>query len=92
MRDILVVLVHSIVTVVRLIRPSGLRAVVAESAVLRNKSARRRTNELPTKQDEPLRSSPEMKICEIMGQAGERRPVKHNGAVEAGNKTGQADI
>jgi hypothetical protein len=29
MHDILVVLVHSIVTVVRLIRPGGLRAVIA---------------------------------------------------------------
>ena len=35
MHDILVVLVHSIVTVVRLIRPGGLRAVVAESALTR---------------------------------------------------------
>jgi hypothetical protein len=33
MRDILLVLVHSIVTVVRLIKPGGLRAVVAESAL-----------------------------------------------------------
>src|SRR6516225_6858284 len=36
MRDILVVLVHSIVTVVRLIRPGGLRAVVAESTLTRH--------------------------------------------------------
>src|SRR6516164_1552225 len=36
MHDILVVLVHSIVTVVRLIRPGGLRAVVAESALTRH--------------------------------------------------------
>ena len=34
MHDILVVLVHSIVTFVRLIKPRGLRAVVAESASL----------------------------------------------------------
>src|SRR5262245_37038090 len=33
MHDILVVLVHSIVTVVRLIKPGGLRAVVEESAL-----------------------------------------------------------
>src|SRR5215467_6527546 len=36
MRDIFVVLVHSIVTVVRLIKPGGLRAVVAESALTRH--------------------------------------------------------
>src|SRR5215475_5110724 len=36
MRDILLVLVHSIVTVVRLIKPGGLRAVVAESAFTRH--------------------------------------------------------
>src|SRR5215475_10090436 len=36
MRDILLVLVHSIVTVVRLIKPGGLRAVVAESALTRH--------------------------------------------------------
>src|SRR5215469_13234811 len=36
MHDILVVLVHSIVTVVRLIKPGGLRAVVAESALTRH--------------------------------------------------------
>src|SRR5215469_15512872 len=36
MHDILVVLVHSIVTVVRLIKPAGLRAVVAESALTRH--------------------------------------------------------
>jgi hypothetical protein len=35
MHDILVVLVHSIVTVVRLIKPGGLRAVDAESALTR---------------------------------------------------------
>jgi hypothetical protein len=35
MHDILVVLVHSIVTIVRLIKPGGLRAVVAESALTR---------------------------------------------------------
>jgi hypothetical protein len=34
MHDILVVLLHSIVTVVRLIKPGGLRAVIAESALL----------------------------------------------------------
>jgi hypothetical protein len=33
MRDILVVLLHAIVTIVRLIKPGGLRAVVAESAL-----------------------------------------------------------
>src|SRR5215813_7994871 len=33
---VLVVLVHSIVTVVRLIKPGGLRAVVAESALTRH--------------------------------------------------------
>src|SRR5262250_2641831 len=36
MHDILLVLVHSIVTVVRLIKPGGLRAVVAESALTRH--------------------------------------------------------
>src|SRR5215831_8992692 len=36
MHDILVVLVHSIVTVVRLIKPGGLRAVVAESVLTRH--------------------------------------------------------
>src|SRR5215813_6283795 len=36
MHDILVVLVHSIVTVVRLIKTGGLRAVVAESALTRH--------------------------------------------------------
>ena len=36
MHDILVVLVHSIVTVARLIKPGGLRAVVAESALTRH--------------------------------------------------------
>src|SRR5215472_12023338 len=36
MHDILVVLIHSIVTSVRLIRPGGLRAVVAESALTRH--------------------------------------------------------
>src|SRR5215831_9595107 len=36
MHDILVILVHSIVTVVRLIRPGGLRAVVAESTLPRH--------------------------------------------------------
>src|SRR5215471_18142571 len=35
MHDILVVLVHSIVTVVRLMKPGGLRAVVAESTLTR---------------------------------------------------------
>jgi hypothetical protein len=50
MHDILVVLVHSIVTVVRLIKPGGLRAVVAESALTRhqililNRSRRRAPN------------------------------------------------
>src|SRR5215472_5013407 len=36
MHDILIVLVHSIVTVVRLIKPGGLRAVVAESVLTRH--------------------------------------------------------
>ena len=36
MHDILVVLVHSIVTVFRLIKPGGLRAVVAESSLTRH--------------------------------------------------------
>src|SRR5215471_289195 len=36
MHDILVVLIHSIVTVVRLIKPGGLGAVVAESALTRH--------------------------------------------------------
>src|SRR5215469_16011518 len=36
MHDILVVLVHSIVTMVRLLKPGGLRAVVAESALTRH--------------------------------------------------------
>src|SRR6516165_12544111 len=36
MHDILVLLVHSIVTVVRLIKPGGLRGVVAESALTRH--------------------------------------------------------
>src|SRR5215831_19175822 len=36
MHDILLVLVHSIVTVGRLIKPGGLRAVVAESALTRH--------------------------------------------------------
>src|SRR5215467_2228263 len=36
MRDIFIVLVHSIVTIVRLIKPGGLRAVVAESALTRH--------------------------------------------------------
>ena len=36
MHDILVVLVHAIVTVVRLMQPGGLRAVVAESALTRH--------------------------------------------------------
>ena len=50
MHDILVVLVHSTVTVVRLIKPGGLRAVVAESALIRhqililNRSRRRAPN------------------------------------------------
>jgi hypothetical protein len=33
MHDILVILIHSIVTVIRLMKPGGLRAVVAESAL-----------------------------------------------------------
>ena len=33
MLDIVVILIHSIVTVVRLMKPGGLRAVVAESAL-----------------------------------------------------------
>src|SRR6516165_8463962 len=36
MHDILLVLVHAIVTVIRLIRPGGLRAVVVESALTRH--------------------------------------------------------
>src|SRR5215471_6514910 len=36
MHDILVILIHSIVTVVRLMKPVGLRAVVAESALTRH--------------------------------------------------------
>ena len=36
MHDILVVLLHSIVTVVRLIKRGGLRAVIAESALTRH--------------------------------------------------------
>jgi len=36
MHDILVILVHSIVTVIRRIKPRGLRAVVAESAFTRH--------------------------------------------------------
>ena len=36
MHDILVILIHSIVTVVRLLKPGGLRAVVAESALTRH--------------------------------------------------------
>jgi hypothetical protein len=36
MRDMLLILVHSIVTVVRLIKPGGIRAVVAESALTRH--------------------------------------------------------
>src|SRR6202165_1901831 len=36
MRDIVILLVHLIVTVVRLARPGGLRSVVAESALVRH--------------------------------------------------------
>ena len=36
MHDILVILIHSMVTVVRLMKPRGLRAVVAESALTRH--------------------------------------------------------
>jgi transposase InsO family protein len=36
MYDILIVLIHLIVTVVRLIRPGGVRAIVAESALIRH--------------------------------------------------------
>ena len=36
MYDILVIFVHLIVTVVRVIKPGGLRAVVAESALTRH--------------------------------------------------------
>ena len=36
MLDILVILIHSIVTVIRLMKPGGLRAVVAESALTRH--------------------------------------------------------
>src|SRR5215467_12878756 len=51
MHDILVVLIHSIVTVVRLIKPGGLGAVVAESALTRhqllilNRSRKRAPNQ-----------------------------------------------
>src|SRR5262245_4290372 len=41
MHDILVVLVHSIVTVVRLIKPAVLRACVAESASRRHRRDQR---------------------------------------------------
>jgi hypothetical protein len=43
------------------------------------------------KQHERLRSSPEMKICEIMAKQ-EKAAGQHNGAVETGKETGQADI
>jgi hypothetical protein len=36
MLDMIVILIHSIVTVIRLMKPGGLRAVVAESAVTRH--------------------------------------------------------
>src|SRR5215467_14221736 len=36
MHDILVILIHSIVTVVRLMKPGGLRAIFAESALTRH--------------------------------------------------------
>ena len=36
MLDIVVILIHSIVTVIRLMKPGGLRAVVAESALTRH--------------------------------------------------------
>ena len=36
MRDVVILLVHVLVTVVRLIRPGGLRSVVAESALVRH--------------------------------------------------------
>jgi hypothetical protein len=38
MYDILVVFVHLIVTVVRLMKPGGLRAVVAESVLTRHQN------------------------------------------------------
>ena len=36
MRDIFLLFVHRIVTVIRLLRPGGLRAVVAESTLVRH--------------------------------------------------------
>lgn len=36
MRDILILLVHLIVTAVRLMRPGGVRSIVAESVLLRH--------------------------------------------------------
>ncbi len=36
MRDILVVFVHLIVTLIRLVRPGGLRSVVAESVLVKH--------------------------------------------------------
>jgi hypothetical protein len=36
MRDALVLLVHLIVTIIRLIQPGGVRSVVAESVLLRH--------------------------------------------------------
>ena len=36
MRDIFLLFVHLIVTVIRLLRPGGLRAVVAESTLVRH--------------------------------------------------------
>jgi hypothetical protein len=38
-----------------------------------------------------LRSSPEMKMCEIMARQ-EKATGHHNGAVETDEKSGQADI
>jgi hypothetical protein len=40
MRDVVILFVHLIVTVIRLARPGGVRSVVAESVVVRNNFAR----------------------------------------------------
>src|SRR5499426_1878672 len=50
MRDLIILLVHLITTILRLVRPSGVRAVVAESVVIKhqllilNRSRRRAPN------------------------------------------------
>ena len=50
MREFIVLLVHSIVTLVRLAKPGGLRSVVAESVLLRHQLLilNRGRNALPT--------------------------------------------